>query len=113
MSGNDLPGIASQFANHNLGFTMQFCNCVAKYCVKHMVHAVASIQLLSSFVVVATHDMSSKLYPDMFCFFKFVSWSRTVHNHFLMIFNAVILCSPHCSYSDAVSEPLLGRTRNV
>ena len=47
LSGNDLPGIASQFATQNLVFAMQFCKRIAKSCVEHMVHAVAIMQLLS------------------------------------------------------------------
>ena len=34
-----LPGIAQQFATQNLGLAVQVGNCVAKYCVKHMVRA--------------------------------------------------------------------------
>ena len=45
-AGNDLRGIASQFATPNLGFAVQFCNCAASTCVKYMIHARASIQLL-------------------------------------------------------------------
>ena len=35
--GNDLPGIASQFATRNLDFGLQFCTYVARNCVKHMI----------------------------------------------------------------------------
>ena len=63
---HNLPGIESQFAARNLGFAMQVCNCVAKNCVKHIVHAVAIMQLLSWSVDVATQKMSSKLFPAFY-----------------------------------------------
>ena len=44
--GNDLPGIASQFATRNLGFALQFCNYVARNCVKHIVRTGAVDELV-------------------------------------------------------------------
>ena len=46
-SGNNWPGISSQFATRNPGFAMQFCNRVTESCVKHMIRAIAIMQLLS------------------------------------------------------------------
>ena len=46
---------------------MQCFNCVAKICVKHMVHAATTsiMQFLSYLVEVATQEMSSKLCCDV------------------------------------------------
>ena len=66
MAGNEPPGDAgsAKFATQHQGFALCSSHYVAKNCVKYMLHARVTMQLLSYVIKVATQEVWSKLFPE-------------------------------------------------